>query len=30
MDERKQVESLLPGDTVWIKDVTRENKWKPV
>jgi len=30
MDEHKQVKSLLPGDTVWIKDVTRENKWEPV
>ena len=30
MDEHKQVKSLLPGDTVWIKDATRENKWEPV
>ena len=27
---RKQAESLLPGDIVWIVDVTRKIKWEPV
>ena len=30
MNARKQVESLLPGDIVWIVDVTRGSKWEPV
>ena len=30
MDMRKQAESLLPGDIVWIVDVTRGSKWEPV
>ena len=30
MDLRKQKESVLPGQEVWIKDVTRGNKWDAV
>ena len=30
MDARKQVESLLPGDIVWIVDATRGSKWELV
>jgi len=29
MDLRKQAEELLPGDAVWIQDVTRSTKWAP-
>ena len=30
MDLRKQVRPLLPGEVVWIVDVTRSSKWEPV
>ena len=30
MDLRKQMEPLLPGDVVWIVDITCSSKWKPV
>ena len=30
INARKQVESLLPGDIVWIVDVTRGSKQEPV
>ena len=30
MDLRKQMEPLLPGDVVWIVEITRSSKWKPV
>ena len=30
MDARKQVESLLPGDIIWIVDVMRGSKLEPV
>ena len=30
MDKKKQVESLLPRDIVWIVDVMQGSKWEPV
>ena len=30
MNLRKQKESVLPGQEVWIKDVTRGSKWDAV
>ena len=30
MDMRKQAESLLPGDIVWIVVTSRGSKWEPV
>ena len=30
MDLRKQVQPILPGEIVWIKDVMKSSKWEPV